>query len=1166
MIDLILYRFRIGNYAGGGGWGKVSRALNNAQESKFNCPFMQYEENSSSKSIDNAMLMIFYGYFITLFTLIALSHVISLEPTRHIYLSKNIYLNSSISHFSLAHIKLAYFYLLSYVLGRTINGKCDKFWTFKKSSRLLRLISNLILALVILNFLLIGICNPSLLNPGPNKLKVYFHNVQGLIPFSYLSDPHPKLDSTKIYELNTYIKLNRPDVVMLNETWLKKSIGNHEVINDKTYKVFRNDRTRISHPVDSKDPKKFREYGGGVLVAVRQDIDGIDIRELRPCKGAEMVAAEITLNDKKFIFSTIYRVLNLGEANHNSIIKTIKSYFKVRNPRKIFIAGDLNLNEISWPLSEDIVVCNKTQQLFLDSFHELGLTQCINEPTHSKGRTLDLILTNNDGMMSNVNVLPRNSVIKSDHFPIEFDVNTKFKYRPVPKRKIYNFKLANWDKLNLELSKVHWEDFVDGIEPEIAWQNFKTILFLFVDQHIPKITLKCTFSYPWFDSECYEAYKDKERAHGKKKGKDLDPAKELNFSTKRRAFKNMCNKKMRDNLYNGDDPNLITKKFWSHVKSTSKSHRIPECIHRNNTFRNKPEDKAELFNTYFFDQFSCPSNYNIDIDWSHDHSNDIDFSPSKIGRLLSNINSNKAHGPDGIHGQVLKHCARTLAFPLSLLFKLSYNTGFLPKEWKIANVVPVHKKGAKDDVENYRPISLTCLIMKTFERIIKDELLSRSQHLLDERQHGFLSQKSCTSNMALFSDNIVMSINDCKTMSIDVVYFDFSKAFDSVNHDLMLQKLKQFYGIDGRLLKFIRNYLSGREQCVIMDSIKSTYKSVTSGVPQGSILGPILFVLFINDLPQGINTDTNISLYADDTKMWRQITSYTDIVKLQKDIDVLHDWSFRNLMKFHPKKCKLLSIKNKLSPLAMLPFVSIYYSLGSNFISYVDIERDLGVYVSESFSFNDHCEKLITKTKQQFGILRRTCHFVNDSRRRRVLYLTLIRSHFEHCSQIWRPTGKTSLFKFESFQKKCLKWILLEEELSYHSHATYLRKCQEANILPMFYKFLLNDLVLFHKVSYEHIPLRMPSYLTFFNGISRLRSCRLDRLCYVSSVFPKGLSTNNLDKSFFYRTHSLWNNVPLEHREIRSVQEFKGRIIKYLWKLVSEELKEELDNSLSCDT
>ncbi len=315
-------------------------------------------------------------------------------------------------------------------------------------------------------------------------------------------------------------------------------------------------------------------------------------------------------------------------------------------------------------------------------------------------------------------------------------------------------------------------------------------------------------------------------------------------------------------------------------------------------------------------------------------------------------------------------------------------------------------------------------------------------------------------------------------------------------------------------------------------------------------MGPILFVLFINDLPLGLSEGTDIALYADDTKIWRPITSETDHLILQSDIDYLYEWATQNKMKFHPKKCKVVSIGNRPSPLGMLPFVVFHYLLGRSVLSYVDSEKDLGIYINPSLKFNEHCEHLISKASQQFGLLRRTCHFVKDVRRRRVLYLTLVRSQFEHCSPVWRPNGKTMIERFDNFQKKCIKWILCEEELSYGSHDIYIRKCRQTNILPLSQRFILNDLILFHKVVYNLIPIDIPNYLTFFDGHSRLRSCHLDKLSFVSSLIPNTSNSSKLEKSFFYRSHMIWNSVPLEIREIRSISEFRSKIETHLWNLI----------------
>ena len=268
-------------------------------------------------------------------------------------------------------------------------------------------------------------------------------------------------------------------------------------------------------------------------------------------------------------------------------------------------------------------------------------------------------------------------------------------------------------------------------------------------------------------------------------------------------------------------------------------------------------------------------------------------------------------------------------------------------------------------------------------------------------------------------------------------------------------------------------------------------------------------------------------------------------------------------MNFHPQKCKVLSVSNRQSPLQeLLPSIQYYYTLGESPLEYVNCEKDLGVDINTKFNFNDQCNKLISKASQKFGLTKRTCSFVTDHRRRRVLYLTLIRSQFEHCSPVWRPTGKTITDKFESFQKSCIKWILSEENLNYYSYSNYINKCRQVNILPVSAKFDLNDLILFYKVIYQMIPLNLPDYLTLFDGNSRLRSCHLDRFSYVCSLQPKGTSNNVLDKSFFYRTHSLWNHLPLDIREINCASSFKVKVTEYLWKQLLNNNSADFNDSL----
>lgn len=889
------------------------------------------------------------------------------------------------------------------------------------------------------------------------------------------------------------------------------------------------------------------------MIGIRRDLDVISTKIDMKCE-AEILGITLKFsNGKKVAVCTCYRVGNLGSQNHDNVKRYLNQIRSRRGTNNLILIGDFNMRHTDW---HNYHSPNSTEQLFLNTFSDLGLSQLVDRTTHIKGNLLDIMLTNNTHIITGLKVIDDSLLCNSDHFPISFSIKANMRRKKPPKREIYNFKRANWDAINNELRLTDWNSKLCSRDVERAWHSFKQCLLSSADRHIPKIKIKSGFQPPWFDSETHNLCRQKERLRAKYKlnANNANSAEHYaKFSQCRRDFKQLCDKKMRDNLLGEEeDSNFITKKFWSYVKSKSNSHSIPELVHLNDTFRSDPAEQADLFNTHFYNQFSDPSLYNIEINHNIDHMFQLDFSHSLIRNYLLKLNVNKAQGPDGIHAKLLKHCAVNIAYPLSKIFKLSYSTSCIPNEWKSANVVPVHKKGSRSNVENYRPISLTCLVMKTFEKIIRNELMLRCNHKLDDRQHGFLPSKSCCTQLVGFCDSLALSLN--KNIRSDVIYFDFAKAFDSVNHDIILHKLKHKFEIDGLLLNFIRVYLKDRIQSVVIGNHKSSSLNVLSGVPQGSIIGPSLFILFLNDITDGLSDETNIFMYADDTKIWREIHNDDDHAILQKDIDYLMDWALLNKMRFHPSKCKVIAVSRS------QPETSLSYSMGQLVLDYCDSEKDLGLHINRTLNWTLHCDKLYAKANKMLGLLKRTCSFVNNSNMKRSLYLALVRSQFEHCPIIWKPSSNTAIQKLESIQKRSLKWILGDDAISYSSDILYHIHCKQMNILPIKYRFDLHDLTFFHSVVNGTSCVKLPTYIMPFSG-SRLRSSHLDRKCYVSDILPRnlestrnyaGVNPTNFGNSYFYRTHLAWNKLPLEMRNIENPTEFRTAVTKYIWHEISD--------------
>ena len=325
--------------------------------------------------------------------------------------------------------------------------------------------------------------------------------VQGLIPFSNLADKCPNLDVTKIYELKSHIATNKPNVIILNITWLKETIIDNEILDANFYKMYRLDRSQKTHPIDPSNSKKFRKNGGGVLIVINNELiltsNVVNIK----CR-AELLATEFELSNKTtMIISNCYRVSTLGKENFNEISKAIKTLTRKRGIKKFILIGDLNLPHINWNTHSSSATL---EQDFLDMFAENAPLQHVHTSTHQHDNILDLLLSSSGRFIENSNILKDAIVCKSDHFPITFDIKLKCKRSKGTKRKVYNYKKANWDRLNSELSQIDWTSLLNCLEPETAWEKFSNTLKYLMQRHIPVITVKSEFHLVWFDSECHK--------------------------------------------------------------------------------------------------------------------------------------------------------------------------------------------------------------------------------------------------------------------------------------------------------------------------------------------------------------------------------------------------------------------------------------------------------------------------------------------------------------------------------------------------------------------------------------------------------------------------------------------------------------------------------------
>jgi hypothetical protein len=382
---------------------------------------------------------------------------------------------------------------------------------------------------------------------------------------------------------------------------------------------------------------------------------------------------------------------------------------------------------------------------------------------------------------------------------------------------------------------------------------------------------------------------------------------------------------------------------------------------------------------------------------------------------IKKLNEFKAFGVDRVSNAVLKNCAEAFIKPLKLIFDISLKTGEVPREWKEANVTPLFKKGCKLERSNYRPVSLTSTICKILESIIRDKIMKYMQlkRLIVPNQHGFVPNKACVTNLLEKLDFITDGLKNGH--SVDLVLLDFAKAFDKVSHAKLIQKLKA-YGIDDILVRWIESFLTGRKQRVLIGDNSSEWEDVTSSVPQGSVLGPLLFTIFINDLPDKIKNECR--LYADDSKLIGVIENEEDAVEIQKDIDSMQKWAKTWQMSFNYDKCKVMHFgkKNREQTYTM----SLGQGEQPHVIEKSLVERDLGLMVSSDLKWATQVEKATKAAKAMIAQIKNSFRYF-DAELVRLLYVSLVRPHLEFAVPVWNPYMKKDIEKLENIQHRATR-------------------------------------------------------------------------------------------------------------------------------------------------
>lgn len=479
--------------------------------------------------------------------------------------------------------------------------------------------------------------------------------------------------------------------------------------------------------------------------------------------------------------------------------------------------------------------------------------------------------------------------------------------------------------------------------------------------------------------------------------------------------------------------------FWSFVNNKKGKTRIPGTMRHNDEELHNPQDIVEAFSRLFEQAFPhSEPNDTIDIDLNigvnFPSLNVNNLSEEEITDSIKKLKNKMTSGPDCIPSFLIRDCAYVLCQPLKILFNLSLKLGTFPDIWKKARVCPILKQGDSSDIANYRPITLLCNFAKVFEMSLYNRIYPLVKNVISVDQHGFMEKRSTTTNLLCFtqclSDNIDMR------GQVDVIYTDFSKAFDRIDHCLLLSKL-QLYGCSTVLVQFFSSYLTNRLNYVTYNGFTSNPYTVTSGVPQGSNLGPLFFALFVNDLNDTLSCKK--LFFADDLKIFASINSIDDCHMLQRELNKVAQWCHLNSLVLNITKCKVVTYSRKDE------LIDYDYHIDTQSLSRTDSTRDLGVFFDSKLSFAKHIELTVSSSMKTLGFILRLSQVFHDNGVLIKLFYCYIRSKLEYCSLIWSPIYEYQVKSIESVLRKFLKFLCFRTDGRYPN-----RGCDQTYLLNRF--------------------------------------------------------------------------------------------------------------------